>query len=278
MVCRSFHCNGFSYDENTCKPIRIERETSCLVASVRMTFGVKRRITELDAKQLWHAIKNDLVSPPFYKDQIKEMKVYLRTMNQGGVSLVDYLVLQLYIDEASFATRRDLEEFVNHIHGRPCYVGFVDVFPWCEMIIYDADTVQDQEIIEPVVTTQRPDVKRSISYVPSGYCGDKEIRLVNKLYFCIHVRLSTDELYTEIDDNILKITINSNQLFTFSPWEYEFTNGVVKLCMEDYLLIYKAMPALGKENGFMRNEAAKMSSFSAVMATFTFCRYIICSF
>ena len=172
-------------------------------------------------------------------------------------------IVQLFIDLTDkFGHFKRLVEYLN---ARPCYIGISNVFPWCEFVLYDAESAKDQELIAPVFTTLKPDVKRSLDSVPSNYCSDKELQVINKLYFCLHVELTTKELHVKIDDNILIIIINSTEVFRFSPWEYEFTYEVVKLCMEDYLKIYKVMPANINENSSMKTEVAKEVHFATCL-------------
>ena len=253
MICRSFHCNGITFDENTCKITRINYNAHCLVVSVKLTFfGNPLPVQELDENQLWYGLKRDFAKPPLNAQQIKDIKVYIEIINQDGMFFIDYLIVQLFI--TGTVTRDntlDLEAFVNHVHKRRCYIGIENLFPMCEVVLDDAAIVPDQELDQPV-TEPTPDVKRS---VPSDYCNNRNLHFVHKLFFCLHVKLRETELHMEINNNVLFITISSNVVFRFSPWEYEFANETLKLCMEDYLKIYNAMPSYMNSNSLIDNKA-----------------------
>ena len=264
MVCRSFHCDGFTFDENTCKPRRIRYNSYCFVMSVKLTFGTQNpfREEELDIIQIYDTVKQE-VTTYIQRTELKVVKVYVRTMNQSGVNVVDYLIVQLFIDLIDKFGR--LKRLAEHLNARPCYTGTSNVFPWCELVLYDKESETDQELIIPVITTPKPDIKRSLDSGQSNYCSDKKLQVINKLYFCLHVELTTKELQMKIDDNILIITINSTEVFRFSPWEYEFADKVVKLCMEDYLKIYKIMPTNMDENSSMIHEVANEMYFATFL-------------
>ena len=248
MVCRKFHCNDVIYAKNTCKFIRRKHDSYCLVLFVKIVFGMRNPFYEhqLNAKQIQNAI---ITQFPF-SDQIDSVKIYLKTKNQSGISLVDYLVIQLYLYERV----EQLERFVKHVHGRPCYVGISNVFPMCEIILYDFTKENDQELA---------------ALFTHPFCNDKKLRVINKLHFCLHVLLRRDELQMEIDNNVLVVTISSTQVFRFSPWEYEFTDEILKLCIDDYMAIYKAMPADINAKGSITNEAANEFSSEVTLITAT---------
>ena len=266
MVCRSFHCNGFTHDETTCKFKRIKPNSYCFVVSVKLKFGtqIPFRKEQLDIVQILHAVHNEMTTQSIYDAQLKNVKVYVRTMKHSDITLVDYLIVQLFVDETVRLSR--LRLLVEHLHGHPCYISISNVFPWCELVLYDAESAKDQELIAPVFTTPKPDVKRSLDSGKSNYCSDKKLQVINKLYFCLHVELTTKELKMKIDDNSLIITINSTEVFRFSPWEYEITYEVVKLCIEDYLKIYKVMPTNEDENRSQKKDASlREVSFTAAL-------------
>ena len=58
----------------------------------------------------------------------------------------------------------------------------------------------------------------------------------------------------------------------FSPWEYELTDEVVKLCMEDYLKIYKVMSSKIDENRTQKNDASfnEVSFTAALVISFVY--------
>ena len=272
MVCRSFHCNGFTYDETTCKFKRIKPNSYCFVVSVKLKFGtqIPFRKERLNIVQILHAVHNEMTTQSIYVAQLKNVKVYVRTMKHSDITLVDYLIVQLFVDETVRLSR--LRLLVEHLHGHPCYISISNVFPWCELVLYDAESAKDQELIAPVFTTPKPDVKRSLDSAPSNYCSDKKLQVIRKLYFCLHVELTTKELQMKIDDNILIMTINSAEVFRFSPWENEFTDEVVKLCMEDYLRIYEVMPANINEIRSKKNDASfnEVSFAAALVISFVY--------
>ena len=125
-------------------------------------------------------------------------------------------------------------------------LGFENMFPMCELVLNDTAIVPDQELTDP-----KPELENS---VPHYECKEKNIHFVNKLFFCLHIKLRKNELTMEINNKILFITVSANAVFRFSHWEYEFANETLKLCMEDYLKIYEALPP----NGFIDNEAASV--------------------
>ena len=94
-------------------------------------------------------------------------------------------------------------------------------------------------------------------------CTNKTIRVINKLVFCIHIELREDEFDMEIRNTFLVIKENSKE-FTFSRWKYEKIDQVVKLCLDDYLTVYKSMPLkrqLGDEPGDMSSDLKNGDAF-----------------
>ena len=249
MVCRNFHCNGVDFDKKTCKSKFRQPASYCLVLFIKLTFGSRNPFYEqqLNAKQIRNAIMHQFPNP----NEIQGVKIYLKTIDHSGITLVDYLVVQLYL----YQSINQLEGFVKHVHGRPCYVGISNVFPLCEIVpLYDFTTENDRELT---------------AFFTTSICNEMKLRVVNKLHFCLHVLLRKEELQMKIDNNVLIVTISSTQVFRFSPWEYEFTDEIVKLCIDDYMAIYKAMPADINAKGSMTNEASNEFSSEVSIITAT---------
>ena len=93
MVCPSFHCNCFTYDENTCKPRKIRHNSYCFVMSIKLKFGTQNPfwVEELDIIEILNAVKQEVTTTSIHR-QLKLVKVYVRAINQSDVNLVDYLI------------------------------------------------------------------------------------------------------------------------------------------------------------------------------------------
>ena len=193
MVCRNFHCNGFTFDENTCKRNVINSYDHCLVLSVKLAFGTRNPlpIQQLSDSQLWLGLKYQFAHPPITQELDKDVKLYIATMAKDGILFIDYLVVQLYLTGSAIRHQTiDLDRFVNNIHGRPCYSGFDNMFPMCELVLYDAKIVPEHALTDP-----KPELENS---VPHYHCKEKNLHVVNKLFFCLHVKLKKNELNMEI--------------------------------------------------------------------------------
>ena len=123
MVCQNFHCNGFTFDENTCKRNILNFYDHCLVLSVKLAFGTRNPlpVQRLNDSQLWRGLKYKFVHPPISPELDKDVKLYIATMTKGGILFIDYLVVQLYFTGSVIRDQTiDLDRFVNNVHRRPC--------------------------------------------------------------------------------------------------------------------------------------------------------------
>ena len=84
-----------------------------------------------------------------------------------------------------------------------------------------------------------------------GFCDNKPLRVINKLHICVHIELSEDEFEMEIRNTFLTLNVNSKE-FMFSHWDYEKFDGGAKLCLEDYLAIYKTIVQLDNDDNLSR--------------------------
>ena len=260
MVCRPFYCNDISFGKDKCDWKMRRQAAYCLVMFIKLTFGTKNRLNRelLRTKRIHTYFENVF-------ETLRGVTIYLKTVDQNAVSFVDYLVVQMSL---AYNTMDDtLAQFVQLIEGRPCYVGLSDLFPICDMVYNDDIAEQNLELVSEFTKPE---------------CNDKKLRVINKLYLCIHVILRQDEFQMDIDNNGLIITISSTHIFRFLPGEYEFTNEIIKLCIEDYLRIYKALPPSLNKDEPQRNGVATSTYFNVVtidyVALFCICNFYDWSF
>ena len=255
-------CNDLDYDGMTCRPQKDKTFTDyCWVGFVKITFDRRQLFTEqeLDVDKMVAALNGDLtwVLPV---NALKDVRIYTKMVNYEGISVIDYIVVQFNLDVY-------FKRFVNRLNGRFCSIGHSYEIAFCEFEVYEPTNDLDDLLYVPnpnELTTEalRP-IGLKIGSTNTDMCTDKPVRVINKLVFCIHIELREDEFDMEIRNTFLVIKENSKE-FTFSRWKYEKIDQVVKLCLDDYLTVYKSMllkRQLGDEPGDMSSDLKNGDTF-----------------
>lgn len=239
MVCRDLHCNDYDYDGNSCNPRDIDSSDTCYLVSLKLIFGTMKGVSEqeLNRTQLMEALINKFTYH-VRDDLLQDVRVYIKTVEVNGISVIDYLIVQFYI-----AAFRNIDLFIKSLHGRICFIGISNSLPFCEFTVYEPTRVLEKrlyassehnltEVLNPLnVETLKNNVE---------FCLNRRQIVITKLHCCLHILLNQNEIPIKFRNGYLFVEVNSNK-FTFSPWEYKLVDEIVKLCLEDYLKIYDAL-------------------------------------
>ena len=237
LVCRDLRCNGVDYDSMTCREQRGLFAGYCWLGFLKFTFDRRQFFME-------HNLNVDELLDVFYgnltfnllEDSFKDVRLYIKEVDHGGISVIDYIVVQFYVIA-------DFKPFVNRLHRRFCPLGYSNEIAYCEFEVYEptnnANAVFSVTNIDSTADTLRP-IGITKELVITDICDNKPLRIINKLMLCVHIELREDEFDMEFRNTFLVIKENSLE-FTFSRWEYEQIQNGIKLCLDDYLTVYKSM-------------------------------------
>ena len=243
MVCRDMRCNDLDYDGMTCQPQGMSFSSYCWVGFVKITFDRRQLFTEqeLDVDKMVAALNGDSTTV-LPVNALKDVRIYTKTVNYEDISVIDYIVVQFNLDVY-------FKRFLNRLNGRFCSIGHSNEIAFCEFEVYEPTNDLNDLLYVPNPNDLKTEALRPIglkkSSINTDMCTNKPLRVINKLVFCIHIELREDEFDMEIRNTFLVIKENSKE-FTFSRWKYEKIDQVVKLCLDDYLTVYKSMPLTGQ--------------------------------
>ena len=234
------------YNHETCQPHFVRYRDYCFLGFLKLSFDRRQLFTEEELNI------DKLLRVVFYEDplkylsekSLKDVHIYVKNIDYRGKSVIAYLVIQFYINN-------DFRNYVNRYHGRYCSVGHPDKMAYCEFAVYDPTTNAEELFNVPNPNDMTTDALRPIGFrkgpLKEGACDKKPLRVINKLAICIHIEISEDEFEMEIRNTFLVVKVNSKE-FMFSRWEYEKIGRMVRLCLDDYLTVYKALPRNGEQN------------------------------
>ena len=209
----------------------------CWVGFVKLAFDRRQLFTEqeLNVDELLAAVYRQLdISDKSFKD----VRMYMKMVDYEGILVIDYIVVQFYVSDY-------IKMFMERFHGRFCPIGYSNEIAYCEFVVYEPTNNLDEFLNVPNPNDLTTESLRPFGFMKepmnTGMCTNKPLRVINKLVFCIHIELREDEFDMEIRNTFLVIKENLEE-FTFSSWEYEKIDEVVKLCLDDYLTVYKSVP------------------------------------
>ena len=147
-----------------------------------------------------------------------------------------------------YADARSVEDIGNmhnrilplNISGKQVVVRVnIGIYNVSEYSLYDDVFVTEQE------DTSRVDIFRT-KFTEPAYgtliCPPDISFKFNKLLRCPFIRLDFDELPVSTENDFLIVRKKSFILKSFSKWEYRLDAGGIFICLDDYFLIYNALP------------------------------------
>ena len=240
----------------------------CWVGFVKITFDRRQLFTEqeLNVDELFAAVYRQLNRSD---KSFKNVRMFMKVVDNEGILVIDYIVVQFYVSDY-------IKMLMKRLHGRFCPIGYSNEIAYCEFDVYEPTNNLDDFLYVPNPNDLTTETLRPIEFkkepMDTDMCINKPLRVINKLVFCIHIELRTDEFDMEIRNTFLVIKENSKE-FAFSRWEYEKIDDVVKLCLDDYLTVYNSMPfnrQPGDEQGDMSSDLTNGGVFEMPLQSIIF--------
>ena len=187
--------------------------------------------------------------------------------------LIEYAVVYFV---KQFKTSGDKREYLDRIVARPILeMEFKnEMFRryTIQPALYNITiTSEIANISIPIISDEFLDVNidklaSDTRFTGTDICPQEETVAINKLHVCPYIKLRTDETVFDVQNGYLFIrgrnALGQEPARLFPQWEYDFDDGYISLCLQDYLDIYHDM---ARPNNLVSksNSAKTMSNLSA---------------
>ena len=250
MKCRGILCDETNYlDSQVCKPKPGIFKEICYKTFIKMIPAEHVGVPFLNylRNESINLITEKQVDG--FKDIVSDMQFFYKPRGREGEVSFDYIVLYIEFDfsvESSFSV--NIEHILN-LHGRTISVTAEDRTVDLHLELGSYNAVFSSLSAEIYVTSQNDmsivDILHTyLRQYPTFafFCSGRQTVEISKLLGCPFIKIEFDELSMSLENGFLLVQGNPRFTKQFLRWEYRVTENGVFICLDDYKIIYNALP------------------------------------
>ena len=258
MICRDLHCQELRYLRGLeCLIKQNQIINKCYQMFVKLNVSEGQLVAVLfrgvtNMATVGHRLINLL---PSDSTTVRKFQIYEKTVDRDNMLYIEYVVVELSVEVRS-TPGMDTEIKINkNLNGNSFTVN--DVTYVTELDFYVTEHVTHAETSEPVEMLRVPQADISVSKllplmyskalqgdgVDGNVCSESTILPFSKMQFCPYIDIDLDEWDIEIENGFLTIEKELTAA-SFTKWEYEISEDILHICLDDFHSIYAALPSL----------------------------------
>ena len=249
LVCRDISCQ-----ENDVLQRIAPRDPECLTIRRDTCYLIYVKLTLQEGSNLTDALLQDriiILKLIRYLERIitglneilEDLEVYKKSVQSDDAIIVKYLVLKMKISCPDFYWEDVLKDLLMHLHNNDIFLDQTETIHYhfvSELVAYSPSNHQDNTLYVANRHNTTVDVlSREYQITYATKCN--ETVLFTKIQFCPFIEIGVNELSTKYDNDFLVIEDTLPQKI-LSRWEYERHIDKIRVCLEDFQIIYNQLP------------------------------------